>query len=150
MAYAVEDRMYEMSDHEKAEMKHAYYLLAAVGIGYLFAFAALTQPVDYWHHLFPSFNIEFSISTLYVWVNLMVLGVIVLFGGDPIIKSRMNIGFYGQFVVLIILPTSWFLNLGGFWNYWLVLGCTGSVAVVTAFTASSAIALTSQVSFKLY
>jgi putative effector of murein hydrolase LrgA (UPF0299 family) len=73
-----------------------------------------------------------------------VLVCIVVFGGDPIIKSRMNIGFYGQLVVLIIIPTSWFLDLNEYYNYWLVLGCTAAVAVVTAFTASAAISLTSQ------
>lgn len=134
----------DLTEAELQEAQLAYYLLAAVGIGYLFAFSALTQPVDYWHELFPDFNIEFYVSTLYVWVNLVMLAAIVCFGGVPIIKSRMNIGFYGQLLVLIVLPTSWFIGLSEICNFWLVLGCTAFVAVATAFTASSAIALTSQ------
>ena len=134
----------DWTESELREAQLAYYLLAAVGIGYLFAFSALTQPVDYWHQLFLDFNIEFYVSTLYVWVNLVMLAAIVCFGGVPIIKSRMNIGFYGQLLVLIVLPTSWFFGLSEICNFWLVLGCTAFVAVATAFTASSAIALTAQ------
>ena len=78
---------------ENQEARKAYYLLSIVGIGYLFAFSALTQPVDYWHHLFPQFNVEFAISTLYVWINLIMLIGVVAFGGDPIISNRMYIGF---------------------------------------------------------
>ena len=143
---AVSYDLIQPTEAELAELRLAYSLLAAVGVGYLFAFSALTQPVDYWNLLFPDFNIEFSISTLYVWVNLIVLAAIVAFGGDPIIKTRMNTGFYGQLLVLLILPSSWFLDLGETINYWLVLVCTLFVAVVTAFTASAAISLTAQVS----
>ena len=43
--------LYSSSDHFNASM----YLMA-IGIGYLFPFSALTQPVDYWNYLFPGQN----------------------------------------------------------------------------------------------
>mgnify|MGYP001376592802 CR=1 FL=1 len=43
--------VYCSSDHFNASM----YLMA-IGIGYLFPFSALTQPVDYWNYLFPGEN----------------------------------------------------------------------------------------------
>lgn len=46
------------------EETKAYYLFAAIGIGYLFPFSALTQPVDYWAILFPDFNVEFSLTVV--------------------------------------------------------------------------------------
>jgi len=38
-------------DHGTASL----YLIA-FGVGYLFPFSALTQPVDYWNYLFPGYN----------------------------------------------------------------------------------------------
>ena len=35
---------------------NASLCLTAIGIGYLFPFSALTQPVDYWNYLFPGEN----------------------------------------------------------------------------------------------
>ena len=43
--------LHSSNDHFNASM----YLMA-IGIGYLFPFSALTQPVDYWNYLFPGEN----------------------------------------------------------------------------------------------
>ena len=75
----------------KADEKKAYVLFVAIGIGYLFPFSALTQPVDYWHKLFPQFNVDFSITVLYMWLNLLVLAFLVFVGDKPIFKrSKYN------------------------------------------------------------
>ena len=52
-------------------------LFACVGVGYLFPFSALTQPVDYWKKVFPDRNIEFPLVTLYMWINLICLFIVV-------------------------------------------------------------------------
>ena len=52
-------------------------LFACVGVGYLFPFSALTQPVDYWKKVFPDRNIEFPLVTLYMWINLFCLFIVV-------------------------------------------------------------------------
>ena len=54
-------------------------LFAAIGVGYLFPFSALTQPVDYWLEVFPSEEIEVNITALFWWVNLLALGALVSF-----------------------------------------------------------------------
>lgn len=118
--------------------------LCMVGVGYLFPFSALTNPVDYWHILFPDFNIEFPLTTVYMWSNLIALGLIVTFGGTPNFTRRIVGGFIGQFAVLIFVPTSYFLHLSEGPNELLVLGSTVVVAVVTAFLDSAVIGLSSQ------
>ena len=39
------------------DRRNASVCLTAIGIGYLFPFSALTQPVDYWNYLFPGYNL---------------------------------------------------------------------------------------------
>ena len=86
------------------------FLFAAIGVGYLFPFSALTQPVDYWHKLFPDYNIEFPLTTVYMWTTLTFLGLLVFFGGEPNYSRRMLGGFFGQFLVLVFVPSSYFLH----------------------------------------
>lgn len=136
-----------MSQSTELEERKAYILFAAIGIGYLFPFSALTQPVDYWAILFPDFNIEFPLTAVYMWVNLIVLTLLVFFGGDPIYKNRIYGGFFGQLIVLIIVPTSWFLHLSERSNYAIIMGCTTVAAIVTAFIDSCAISFSAQVYF---
>ena len=62
------------------DIYHARILFIMIGVGYLFPFSALTQPIDYWHKIFPTFNIEFPLTTLYLWVNLIFLAFIVFVG----------------------------------------------------------------------
>ena len=75
-----------MQYSEAEDEQKAYMLFVAIGIGYLFPFSALTQPVDYWHDLFPDFNVEFSITVSYMWINLLVLAFLVFVGDKPIFK----------------------------------------------------------------
>lgn len=69
----------EMSsnDMEHTDLNLCCALFACVGVGYLFPFSALTQPVDYWKKVFPDRNIEFPLVTLYMWTNLICLFVVV-------------------------------------------------------------------------
>ena len=83
----------ELSVTEQGEVREACFLFAVVGIGYLFPFSALTQPVDYWNLLFPDFNIEFPLTTLYMWSNLIMLAMLVFLGGRPNFTRRIVGGF---------------------------------------------------------
>ena len=132
-----------------AELREACILFAIVGVGYLFPFSALTQPVDYWSLLFPDKNIEFPLTTIYMYTNLFVLTLLVFGtttntlasgGGD----SRIVNGFVGQFLVLVFVPTSYFFNLDEDSNERAILGATMVAAIVTAFIDSSVIALAVQ------
>eukprot|EP01039_Chlorochromonas_danica_P018243 gene18243-21886_t len=64
---------------EESQILLAKALMAMIGIGYLFPFSALTQPVDYWAALFPDFNIEFPLTAAFFCVNLFFLLLIVVF-----------------------------------------------------------------------
>lgn len=123
----------------------ACVLFGAIGVGYLFPFSSLTQPVDYWGLLFPDFDMDFPITATYMLVNLIFLGLLV-FAGDPTSSYdlRMYSGFIGQFIVLIIVPTSYFLYLSEDWNYVVVIGATFFAAAVTALIDSCAISLSCQ------
>ena len=48
----------------EAELPLARFMFIVVGIGYLFPYSALTQPVDYWELMFPNYDIEFTISAV--------------------------------------------------------------------------------------
>jgi equilibrative nucleoside transporter 1/2/3 len=126
------------------ELREACILVTIVGVGYLFPFSALTQPVDYWKLLFPDFNIEFPLTTIYMWTNLVMLALLVFCGGAPNFTRRIVGGFVGQLLVLIFVPTSYFLYLAEDANERLILLATAAVAIVTAFIDSSAIALIAQ------
>lgn len=130
--------------YSKGEMMEACVLFSIVGVGYLFPFSALTQPVDYWQLLFPDFNIEFPLTTIYMYTNLVMLTLLVFFGGTPNFKQRIVGGFIGQLLVLVFVPTSYFFHLDEDTNKVAILGATAAAAVVTAFIDSSVIALASQ------
>lgn len=144
--------------HEKDDddMQEACLLFAIVGVGYLFPFSALTQPVDYWNLLFPDFNIEFPLTTIYMYTNLIVLALLVFFcGGERgkedsstsvagIYSKRIVPGFVGQLLVLVFVPTSYFWHLNERHNELAVLGATAFAAVVTAFIDSSIIAFSTR------
>ena len=128
------------------EIQLASIYFTLVGIGYLFPFSALTQPVDYWHFLFPNFNIEFPLTTIYMYTNLIVLALLVF--GNSSTSSRFTPrivgGFIGQFMVLVFVPTSYFFITSEKWNVIAILSATAMAASVTAFLDSSVIALASQ------
>ena len=123
----------------------AYFLILAIGIGYLFPLSALTQPIDYWHVLFPDINIEFPLTTTFMWVNLTVLGCIVFFTQHPSVTFRIVGGFIGQLIILICVP-SLPSFCGGNENvlFWLVMGATAIAACATALIDSVAIGFASE------
>lgn len=125
------------------ESRIAYYLMICIGIGYLFPLSALTQPVDYWHHVFPKYNVEFPITTIYMWVNIIVLGFIVLFMRQPSYSFRIVGGFIGQFIVLIFVPSLEYFNLNEFEHYYGVIFATAIAAIATALVDSVAIGFAS-------
>lgn len=125
------------------DIPRASLLFVLVGIGYLFPFSALTQPVDYWNLLFPDFNIEFPLTTLYMWTNLFVLGYLVGFSSTTSFSPRMIGGFVGQLLVLVFVPSTYFGYFTEDTNKMLVLGATAAAAIATAFLDSSVIALSS-------
>ncbi|OQR92186.1 Equilibrative Nucleoside Transporter (ENT) Family [Achlya hypogyna] len=118
-------------------------LFSLIGIGYLFPFSALTQPVDYWSHLFPDFNIEFLITCTFMYTNLVMLGLLVSFGDSPWITGRVVGGFAGQLIVLVFVPASYHFLTTESANMMAVLGATAFAAVVTAFLDSCVISLAS-------
>jgi equilibrative nucleoside transporter 1/2/3 len=122
----------------------ASVLFTAVGVGYLFPFSALTQPVDYWHKMFPEFNIEFPLTTVYMWVNLVFLFLIVFFGGEPSYTFRVVGGFIGQFVVLVMVPSLYFFHLDEDTHFTMIMVATGLAAIATAFVDSVAISFAAQ------
>jgi equilibrative nucleoside transporter 1/2/3 len=122
----------------------AAFLFTAVGVGYLFPFSALTQPVDYWHKMFPDFNIEFPLTTMYMWVNLIFLFLIVFFGGEPSYTFRVVGGFVGQLIVLICVPSFYFLHLDEYTHYTYIMIATAVAAIATAFVDSVAIGFAAQ------
>lgn len=132
------------SEQRAREEQLACVLFALVGIGYLFPFSALTQPVDYWKMLFPDYNIEFAITSTFMYTNLAFLGVIVVFFGTPWYTGRIVGGFIGQLVVLAFIPTSYFFLTTESANAVAVLGGTAAASIATAFIDSSTIALVSQ------
>ena len=86
------------------EFKASLYF-AAIGVGYLFPFSALTQPVDYWHMLFPQFDVDLDITACYMWVNLIALGLIVFCASsEPNYSVRIVSGFVGQLIILVVVP----------------------------------------------
>ncbi|CAH0473980.1 unnamed protein product [Peronospora belbahrii] len=137
------DRTLRSELKEAREEKQACWLFALVGVGYLFPFSALTQPVDYWKMLFPDFNIEFALTSTFMYTNLFFLLIIVLFCGQPSYKNRIIGGFIGQFLVLVFVPTSYFFFSSENANIIAVLGGTAVASIATAFIDSSTIALVS-------
>ena len=69
----VRDFMESDDEDDPSEVQSASYMIVSLGIGYLFPFSALTQPVDYWQTLFPQWNAEFPITAVFMWSNLVVL-----------------------------------------------------------------------------
>ncbi|KAG1707993.1 hypothetical protein DVH05_024678 [Phytophthora capsici] len=133
----------QTAESEVREETMACWLFALVGIGFLFPFSALTQPVDYWNMLFPDFNIEFAITCVFMYTNLVFLSCLVVCFAKPQYSGRIVGGFIGQLVVLVFVPTSYFFLSSDDANTVAVLGATAIAAVATAFIDSCAIALVS-------
>eukprot|EP01038_Epipyxis_sp_PR26KG_P017324 gene17324-23915_t len=127
----------------------AAILFSMVGVGYLFPFSALTQPVDYWHYVFPDFNVEFPLTTLYMWVNLIFLAIIVFSNRVPSYTFRIVGGFIGQVIVLLFVPSLYFFKLSETNNYILIMIATSFAAIVTALVDSCIISLAAQYPVKI-
>ena len=125
------------------EEAQACWLFALVGVGYLFPFSALTQPVDYWTLLFPNYNIEFALTCTFMGTNLLALGAIVVLLRRQWFKRRIVGGMAGQLLVLTFVPTSSFFLSSETANGIAVLSATAVAAIATAFIDSSTIALVS-------
>ena len=128
----------------KKEVQFASVLVMIIGVGYLFPFSALTQPIDYWHKVFPDFNVEFPMTTCYMWVNLVALGFMVFRSGEPSFTFRIVGGFVGQFLVLVFVPSLHFLHLSETWNYYCIMFAAGMAAISTSMIDSVAISLVAQ------
>lgn len=122
----------------------AAWLFVVMGVGYLFPFSALTQPIDYWHKLFPDFNVEFPLTFVYMWVNLVALTLIVFSGVEPNYTLRLVGGFIGQFAVLIFVPSIYFFHLDERMNFFFLMVATSFVAIITAYIDSVIISFASQ------
>lgn len=132
-------------EEDEQQISLASFYFVMVGIGYLFPFSALTQPVDYWHLLFPDFNIEFPLTTTYMYTNLFALAFLVWSSDEnPNFHRRMYGGFVGQLIALVLVPSSYFLGLSEHANTIVVLAATTVASISTAFIDSSVIALASQ------
>lgn len=130
---------------EDSQLTKAKAFMAVIGIGYLFPFSALTQPVDYWHLLFPDFNIEFPLTAVFLWTNLIFLFLIVFYGGkQPSFQFRIISGFIGQLVVLIFVPSLSFFTIPSENVYFLlIMSATAAVAAITALLDSVVIGFAS-------
>lgn len=126
------------------ELRVVWYLVVLIGIGYLFPLSALVQPIDFWNMVFPGFNIDFPITTLYMWTNLIVLGSIVFMGRKPSYTFRIIGGFIGQLLVLVTVPTMYFFEKSEHDYYVVVMTTTAIAAMVTASVDSVAISFASQ------
>ncbi|KAF4029019.1 Nucleoside transporter [Phytophthora infestans] len=130
----------QSAESEAREETMACWLFALVGIGFLFPFSALTQPVDYWKMLFPDYNIEFAITSVFMYTSLAFLSLLVMFFGKPQYTGRIVGGFVGQLTVLVFVPTSYYFLAS---SSAAILGATAVAAIATAFIDSCAIALVS-------
>ncbi|KAF0692621.1 Aste57867_16324 [Aphanomyces stellatus] len=131
---------------DQRDMCRASFLFLAMGFGYLFPYWALAQPVDYWHLLFPSFNVEFSISCAYNIASTAALVGILCHGGKQRYTGRIVGGFVAQVVVLVVLPASYFVLpapalLFQSAHLTMVLASTVVVAIAGSFLDSSVFAL---------
>ena len=126
----------------KGQLMLARWLFVLIGVGYLFPYSAIVQAFDYWKILFPGQNIEFMLSGVYMYTNLIVLGIMVFFG-DFSFSTRIIIGFLGQFFVLAFLPTAQFFDIETSSMLTLVLSLTAIVAMVTGLLDSSMLSFVS-------
>ncbi|CAK4070197.1 unnamed protein product [Aphanomyces euteiches] len=120
-------------------------IFAIIGIGYLFPFSALTQPVDYWHVLFPTLDMEFYITSVYLYTNVVALGLVVSFGSIKNLSYAQRIvgGFLGQLTVLVFVPLASYIIYNESALAAAILSATAVAAISTAFLDSCVIALAS-------
>ncbi|RLO12036.1 hypothetical protein DYB28_009031 [Aphanomyces astaci] len=128
-----------LTDHDDTSHK-CNVLFAVLGFAYLFPFWALVQPVDYWHELFPTFNVEFNISLAYTVTSVATLAWVVFVSGVRGHKLRIVGGLLTQVVVLAVLPLASLLQSPTA-RHVMVLTSTAAIAVATAVLDSSVFGL---------
>jgi len=136
--------------YSSQELRIASRLVVLLGIGNVLGFCTLTQPVDYWHELVPTHNLESYIPVVYMGTNLLTLGTLV-FGknsadnrwGDMMYFShRIAAGLGGQMLLLLLLPFIYYYCKS--YAFVLVLLLTALLAMVTALLDSSLLAMVAQ------
>ncbi|ETW07594.1 hypothetical protein H310_02071 [Aphanomyces invadans] len=129
-----------LKDHEDAVDRTSDVIFAVLGFAYLFPFWALVQPVDYWHILFPTFNVEFDISLTYTVASVLTLVWVVFVSGVRGHNVRIVGGLATQVAVLVVLP---FVALvpSPVYRHVMVLTSTVWIAIATAILDSSVFGL---------
>jgi hypothetical protein len=121
------------------------FMFMMVGTGAVFPYSALTQPVDYWNTEFPDYEAEFIIAAVYAWVNMASVILFLLLGSvEPDYDFRMYTGFLGQFISLVLIPSSHFIGLSETADFVLVITCTVIAASMTSFIDSCLISYASR------
>jgi equilibrative nucleoside transporter 1/2/3 len=125
------------------ELQLAEVIFIAVGVGYLFPFLALSMPVDYWAELFPDHgDVDATISGIYFVTNLSTQILISYFSrGNPNYAKRVYTGLIGQFVAIVVVPTSYFWGLSESTNFALLAIFTTFAAICTGAIDSCIIAM---------
>lgn len=65
---------------------------------------------------------DFEISAVFMYLNLLMLALVVFVFPDLGYTSRIVGGFAGQALILAFVPTSYFFHMSQIWNYFIVLG----------------------------
>lgn len=115
-----------------------------IGVGYLFPFSAMTNPVDYWDLQFPSTKMVFYISFVFMVSNITVLSALVFSTHthtNRLYKLRIGLGFVGQLLALCVVPSLYFFHFSEHDSFWAILVTTALMAGATAFLDSSVISL---------
>jgi equilibrative nucleoside transporter 1/2/3 len=125
------------------ELELSRVIFIAVGVGYLFPFLALSMPVDYWVELFPDHaDVDATISGIYFVTNLSTQIIISYFSrGNPNYSKRVYAGLTGQFIAIVVVPTSYFWGLSESANFALLAIFTTFAAICTGAIDSCIIAM---------
>ncbi|KAF0720824.1 Aste57867_19 [Aphanomyces stellatus] len=140
---AYESFTIESPQDDAPDTRSAHRLFVMLGCGYLIPFMALVQPVDYWQHLFPTYNVNFGISWTYNAVGIAMLILILWRTRAQSYTHRIVGGLASQAAVLTFLAASYSFVHTQDQRLAVVLASTGVIAVATAFLDSSVFALAS-------
>jgi len=129
------------------ESAMANLCMCVIGIGYLFPISAIWAAFDYWKMLFPTRNIEFTVTLVYQSFSLATVAVLSL-GKSVSLGPRITGGFCGQFIALFfILAFRWITDiLDNAHLYALVFVLVALCAIATGYLDSALLSLCSQYS----
>ncbi|RHY79137.1 hypothetical protein DYB26_010986 [Aphanomyces astaci] len=134
---------YEPLDDNVDEKHQAFRLFTVIGFAYLFSCFALLQPVDYWHHLFPTFNAEFEIAWVYNLASVSTLLLLLWFGAAPSYNWRIVGGFSVILLFMVALPASHYVFTTSIQHLVMVLGSTAIISVSVSTVDSTVLSLAS-------